>query len=66
MLQGDAVDSKTTGFQAAWLRENLQPHFAGKLLHMVREIQKHVLPKNGKPEHAFPILAGSHLSEASR
>ena len=51
--------------QQAWLKENLQSHFARKLLRMVDKIAKFVLPGDGKPEHAFPCLAGSHLSAVS-
>ena len=51
--------------QEAWLKENLQPHFARKLLRMVNKISKFVLPGSGNPEHAFPQLAGSHLSSVS-
>lgn len=51
--------------QQAWLKENLQTHFARKLIRMVDKIAKFVLPGDGKPEHAFPRLAGSHLSAVS-
>lgn len=51
--------------QQAWLKENLQTHFARKLLRMVDKIAKFVLAGDGKPEHAFPSLAGSHLSAVS-
>lgn len=51
--------------QEAWLKENLQPHFARKLLRMVSKISKLVLAGDGNPEHAFPQLAGSHLSAVS-
>ena len=33
------------------------------LLQIVRDIAKMVVPGDGKPAHAFPQLAGSHLSE---
>ena len=51
--------------QQGWLKENLQTHFARKLLRMVDKIAKFVLPGDGKSEHAFPRLAGSHLSAVS-
>ena len=33
------------------------------LLQIVRDIAKMVVPGDGRPAHAFPQLAGSHLSE---
>ena len=61
-----AVDAESAQkAQEAWLKENLQPHFARKLLRMVGKIAKFVLAGDGNSEHAFPRLAGSHLSAVS-
>ena len=49
--------------QVTWLRENMQSHFTRKLLRIVRDIDKFIAPQDGDPSHAFPQLAGSHLSE---
>lgn len=59
----DAVGAQKA--QEAWLKENLQTHFARKLLRMVGKISKLVLPGDGNAEHAFPRLAGSYLSAVS-
>ena len=50
--------------QAAWLQERIAAHFTPKLLQMTRDIARLVNPGDGDPSHAFPQLAGSHLSEA--
>ncbi len=50
--------------QAAWLAEHMGPHFGRRLLGVVRNIQRFMGAHDGRPQHQFPRLAGSHLSEA--
>ena len=65
-MQAAAADSKSSqDAQTEWLLKNMQPHFLRKLLHIVGQIEKQVLPTSDDPSHAFPRLAGSHLSEVS-
>ena len=65
-VQAAAADSKSSqAAQTEWLLQNMQPHFLRKLLHIVGQIEKQVLPTSGDASHAFPRLAGSHLSEVS-
>lgn len=49
--------------QAAWLRAHMGPHFGRRLLGVVRNIQRFMGAHDGRPDHQFPRLAGSHLSE---
>ncbi|KAL4450230.1 hypothetical protein ABPG77_010899 [Micractinium sp. CCAP 211/92] len=49
--------------QAAWLKEALPRQFTEKLLKQVKHMELHIGAHDGQPDHAFPRLAGSHLSE---
>ncbi len=44
-------------------RKLLTGRITQALLHSVQNIAKTVVPADGNPAHAFPQLAGSHLSE---
>lgn len=50
--------------QIAALQELLPNHFTPALLKYVRHIAAHVAVGDGKPDHQFPVRAGSHLSKA--
>ena len=52
--------------QVQWLQEHIRKHFTPKLLQMTRDIARVVAPAGGDPSHAFPQLAGSHLSTVRR
>jgi len=58
-MEGQGVEA----LQEQWLRDNIQPHFARKLIKAVTQIAQHVLARDGNPDHAFPHLAGSHLTQ---
>jgi hypothetical protein len=49
--------------QEAWLKANMAPWFARKLLRVVKRIEQQVAPHDSDPTHQFPRLAGSYLSE---
>ncbi len=59
LMEGQGVEEA----QQQWLRENMQPHFARKSIKTVTQIAQHVLASDGNPAHAFPQLAGSHLTK---
>ena len=48
--------------QTAWLQEHVRGTITPKLLQMTRDIGNQVAVGDGDPTHAFPRLAGSHLS----
>ena len=59
-----ALDSRQAeALQATWLQEHVRGYFTPKLLQMTRDIGALVAAGDGDPTHAFPQLAGSHLSE---
>lgn len=49
--------------QEAWLKQNMSAHFSRKLLGVVKRIEQHMGPRDSDPDHQFPRLAGSYLSE---
>ncbi len=51
------------GAQEAWLRANMGPVFERGLLDTLRRILKSVGAHDSDPDHQFPRLAGSYLSE---
>ncbi|PRW20477.1 DNA polymerase epsilon catalytic subunit A [Chlorella sorokiniana] len=57
----DAAESAEA--QEGWLKEALPRQFTEKLLKQVKHMALHIGAADGQPDHAFPHLAGSHLSE---
>ena len=49
--------------QEEWLKEHMRSRFARKLIGVVEKIRKNVLPSDGKDDHQFPQLPGSHLTQ---
>lgn len=49
--------------QEAWLKQNISAHFSRKLLGVVKRIEQQMGPHDSDPDHQFPRLAGSYLSE---
>ena len=65
VLPQAAADARSAeDAQTAWLLANMSPLFGRRLLRMVRDIAKHIVPQTGNPQNTFPLLAGSHLSQA--
>lgn len=59
-----ALDARQAeALQATWLQDHVRQYFTPKLLQMARDIGRLVASTDGDPTHAFPQLAGSHLSE---
>lgn len=53
-----------TASQTSWLKEAMPVAFTDKLLRTVKHISLHVGARDGRPDHEFPRLAGSHLTQA--
>lgn len=59
-----ALDARQAeALQTTWLQDHVRQYFTPKLLQMARDIGRLVASTDGDPTHAFPQLAGSHLSE---
>ena len=64
---GGGADGELSGLSAAqqqWLAAALPGTFTDKLLRSLKHISLHVGAHDGRPDHEFPRLAGSHLSAA--
>ncbi|KAK9798895.1 hypothetical protein WJX73_003389 [Symbiochloris irregularis] len=48
--------------QTEWLKQNLGPLFARRLLGLTGKISINITPQTHKPDQQFPLLSGSHLT----
>ena len=60
---GTASAAAGEGAQAAWLRKHMATTLGRRLLRFVYDARATMCSDDGDPTHAFPVLAGSHLSE---
>lgn len=51
--------------QTHYLQTTLMSRFSERLLKQVADVSRHMPQYSDRPEHAFPHLAGSHLTEVS-